>query len=280
MDCRSVLKNLTWRDFDDMTKTVNITLWALVAGILLAGCSYQRKVYLKRTDLPEYIYTVPASDNYIGASVGVFNFREPRYAKGMGKAAAEALYHALLTHKVFAGVTYEEKELDLRMENVLDLARDKGYDLIIVGDLLYCFDGSLHLPSRVDQRLRVLDTKKNTILWHAKAVDIGPNMPYSDYYVAQGRGASAPTAETLFARNAGKFSKMLVSRPPRAIGAAAKAGQGSEGLTNANDGLETEPWTKNRRLEFRLEEDRKRPFRLRTEPHESMSADKTAPASP
>ncbi len=262
-----------------MTKIINITLWALMVGIFLVGCSYQRKIYLKRTDLPEYIYTVPASDNYMGASVGVFNFREPHYAKGMGKAAAEALYHDLLANKVFADVTYEEQELDLRIENVLHLARDKGYDLIIVGDLLYCFEGSLHLPSRVDQRLRVFDTENNTILWHAKAVDIGPNMPYSDYYIAQGTGASAPTARTLFARNAGKFSKMLVSRPPRAIGAATKVGQGSEGLTSAHDGLETEtePWTKNRRLEFRLEDSPEKAFRLSAEPHENIT-EKTAPA--
>jgi len=263
-----------------MTKIVKITVWALVAGIFLVGCSYQRKVYLKRTDLPEYIYRIPLGNDYVGANVGVFNFREPPYAKGMGKVAAEALYHDLLTNKVFVSVTLEEAVLDLRAENLLNIARDNDYDLIIAGDLLYYFEGSLHLPSRIDQRLRVIDTKKNTTLWYAKAVDIGPSAPCSDYYVVQGRGALAPTTRTLFARNASKFSKMLINQPPQAFLAATKPGQGSGDLTGSDYDLETgtEPQIQTRYLQLQLEDEQENPPRLKAETYNRFTAEKTAVA--
>jgi hypothetical protein len=131
-----------------MNKLIQITAWALVAGFFLVGCSYQRKVYLKHTDLPEHIYRIPLKNDYLGARVAIFNFREPPYAKGMGEVAAETLYHELLTNKVFVSVTHEKEVSDLRMENLLDFARHNDYDLIVTGDLLYYFEGSLQLPSR------------------------------------------------------------------------------------------------------------------------------------
>lgn len=193
------------------------TVWLLAATIFLAGCSYQRTVYLKRTGLPEYIYKIPLKNNYISANVGVFNFREPPYARGMGRVAAESVYHQLLIDKIFVSVTHEADVKDLRLENLMQIAHDRGYDLIITGDLLYYFEGGLHQPSRVDQRIRVMDVEKNAILWYAKATDIGPCAPDTDYAVVKGRGAPAPTTRTLFKRNADKFALMLLSQPPQAF---------------------------------------------------------------
>ena len=120
------------KDFKSMSKLVRITAWALVAGFFLVGCSYQRKVYLKSTDLPEHIYRIPLKNDYLGARVAVFNFREPHYARGMGAVAAASMYHELLANKVFVSVTHEEDVSDLRMENLMDFAQDNHYDLIII----------------------------------------------------------------------------------------------------------------------------------------------------
>jgi hypothetical protein len=256
-----------------MRELTKITACVLIAGFFLVGCSYQRKVFLKRTDLPEHIYTIPLQNDYIGANVAVFNFREPPYAKGMGRVSGESLYHQLLTHKVFVRVTHEKDVLDLRRDNLLAFAQDNGYDLIITGDLLYYFEGSLHQPSRIDQRIRVIDTKKNTTLWYAKAVDIGPNAPYSDYYVIEGKGALAPTTRTLFARNATKFSRMLISQPPQAFLATANASQASNHTNTDYDlGTGTESQQETHYLELHLEDDRQSLPRQETETNNILTA--------
>ena len=260
-----------------MNKLVQITAWALVAGFFLVGCSYQRKVYLKRPDLPEHVYRIPLENDYLGARVAVFNFREPPYARGMGTVAAASLYHELLTNKVFVTVTHESDISDLRLENLLDFAQDNDYDLIITGDLLYFFEGSLHLPSRIDQRIRVVHVQDQKTLWYAKAVDIGPNAPSSDYYVALGKGASAPTTRTLFARNANKFSKMLISLPPQAFLATEQRAQGSDyKKTDYDLGTAEASQAGARYLELHLEEDLRHPTSKTPETQSLPSGPSTA----
>jgi hypothetical protein len=260
-----------------MNKLVQITAWALIAGFFLVGCSYQRKVYLKRPGLPEHVYRIPLENDYLGARVAVFNFREPPYARGMGTVAAASLYHELLTNKVFVTVTHELEISDLRLENLLDFAKDNDYDLIITGDLLYFFEGSLHLPSRIDQCIRVIHVKDQKTLWYAKAVDIGPNAPSSDYYVAAGKGASAPTTRTLFARNANKFSKMLINQPPQEFLATKETGPRSNYKKTDNDlGIGTGSQTGTRYLELHLEEDLGHPPSKTPETDSTLSGHPTA----
>jgi hypothetical protein len=200
-----------------MTVSTKITVCALVMAFCLVACTYQRKVLLKPTGVPEHIYKAPLHNDYITSSVAVFNFREPPYARGVGRAACESLYEELLRNSVFTSVSLESDVSDIRMESLMEIARDKNYDLIITGDLLYYFEGSLHHPSRVDERIRVIQVATNKTLWYAKAVDIGPPAPYTDHIVVEGRGAEAPTTMTLLKRNAEKFCKMLLNEPSQVL---------------------------------------------------------------
>ena len=121
----------------------------------------------------------------------------------------------MLKNKVFLSGTRELGVTDIRVEKLLEIARCKKYDLLITGDLLYWLEGSLHEPSRADEQIRVIDVPANRTLWYAKAVDIGPPAPYTDYVFIEGRGARAPTARTMLKRNAEKFCKMLLNSPPQ-----------------------------------------------------------------
>jgi peptidoglycan-associated lipoprotein len=162
--------------------------------VCLAGCTYQRMVELAPTDLPEQVYLTPQENNY----------------------------EELLRNKVFANVTPELDVSDISLENLVEIAHDRKYDLIITGDLLYYFEGSLHRPSRADERIRVIDAQTEETLWYAKAVDVAPPAAYTDYIFMQGRGMQAPTARTVLKRNAEKFCRMLLSLPPREHSATAQ----------------------------------------------------------
>ena len=196
-----------------MNLSSKTTVYAAVLASLLVGCAYQRSVTLSSTELPEEIFAIPQENNYSTSNVALFKFTEPSFAPGMGKEAAQCLYRELLKNRVFLNVTRELGVADIRIENVIKIARSKKYDLLITGDLLYYHDGSLHQPARADEQIRVIDVSTNRTLWYAKAVDIGTAAPYADYIFIEGRGAHAPTARTLLKRNAEKFCRMLLNLP-------------------------------------------------------------------
>ncbi len=200
------------KDNETMNIFAKMTVLVLAIGLFLVSCSYQQKIVLEPVSLPEYIYKRPMENDYVGANVGVFDFIAPPYAGTMGRVASECLYEELLKSGIFKNVTYEAEVSDLRLQRLMDIANNKGYELIITGDLLYYFEGSLYYPSRVDERIRVIDIYTKKTLWYAKAIDIGPCAPDADFLVVEGYGMSAPSTRVLFQRNAQKFCKMLFRR--------------------------------------------------------------------
>lgn len=194
---------------EKMNGGMKAAMVALLVAFVGLGCSYQRNGALKPVGLPEYVYKTPAQEEYVGSDAGVFNFRAPEYAGHMGRVAGECLYEELLKRGIFSRLTYEAESVDLNREKILAVAKAKGYELVITGDLLYYFEGSLHYPSRVDQRMEVIGVDHGDVLWYAKAVDIGACYPFVDYLVVEGYGRSAPSTRHLFERNAKKFCELL-----------------------------------------------------------------------
>lgn len=196
-----------------MNVWTRITVYAVVVAFCLVGCVYDVVLVPPSSGLPEEIYATPQVPNrYRITNVGIFGFIEPYYAPGLGRAAAQYLYEELLKNEV-ANVTPELDVSDMRTEDLIDIARAKDYDVIITGDLLYYFEGGLHLPSRVDERIRVIHVATNETLWYAKAIEMEPPTRSSDYIIMQSRGEPAPAARALMKKNAEKFCKLLLSSP-------------------------------------------------------------------
>lgn len=197
-----------------MNRLSRLMLCSLACLLVVGGCSYQRNVNLsRRIRMPEEVYASHRLSPYAASNVAVFNLKEPSYAGGMGRRASEALYRALLRNGVFANVTPEWGVEDLRIENLIEVARARNYDVIITGELLYCFEGSLQQASRVDELIRVfrVSADETKTLWYAKAVEVADPAPLSDYFIWVGRGAPAPSATELMMRNADKFCKMFLN---------------------------------------------------------------------
>lgn len=196
-----------------MNKLIKISIYAILVVLCLVGCTYQRSaVFLSPLGLPEEIYLATKLNND-ALKVGVFKFTEPPYTPGVGRKAAHCLYQELLRNSVFLNVTSELNIKDIRINNLINIACTKKYDLIITGNLLYYFEGSDHQSSRVDEEIyvfRVLE-KKPEILYYAKSVETGPPAPSIDFFIIKGNGAPAPSAMALMERNAKKFSKLLLT---------------------------------------------------------------------
>ncbi len=199
-----------------------IALCTVIIGIIL-GCSYQKEIRLPAPGLPERVYVKSKSREYRKSTVAVFRFKEPLFAPGVGKKAAEALYNELLRKDVFLEVRSEMDLAYSSMSQIMDLARAKEYDLVILGEVVYYYDGSDFAPSRVDERMRVVHLPSNETLWYAEASDVAPPILPNDYILAINRGTHAPPASLLLQRNAEKFCKLFWT--PYAMRNATEAGR-------------------------------------------------------
>jgi len=196
-----------------MNKLFITSIYAILLVLCLAGCTYQRgTVFLPYLGLPEEIYLTTKLNND-ALNVGVFKFTEPAYAPGVGKKAAHYVYQELLRKNVFLNVTSELNITDNSINNLINIAHNKKYDLIITGNLSYYFQGSNFQSSRVDEEIyvfRVIE-KKPDIICYARSMESGSPAPSIDYIFVQGNGAPAPSATLLMERNAKKFAKLLLT---------------------------------------------------------------------
>ncbi len=201
-----------------MYARIKILFYTIMVATLLVGCSYQRSITLPPVGLPEGIFSIPPSNHYGAARVGVFAFIDPSYAEGKGKVAALFLCQELEQRGVFAEVVLLPDIRDMTLRNLVNAARIKRYDLIIVGELLYYFEGSSLEPSSVTEEIRIVKVRggRPVTLWYAKATETAPPALSTDYIVVQGKGAPAPSNAVLMRRNAEKFCNMILDLPPRA----------------------------------------------------------------
>ena len=194
-----------------MVVFVRFLRFGLLLAVLTLACTYQRQVELPPPNLPEQIHTESDLDAFENSSVGVFRFTEPDYARGTGKTAAESVYYELRKRRLFGRITNEMRHTKLGSADVMDLAHANGYDLIVTGEVLYYFDGTTELPSRVVERMQVAHVPTQEVLWHATTVDEISPAEATDYFVVMGKGAPAPPATLLLQRNAEKFCNLLES---------------------------------------------------------------------
>jgi len=206
-----------------MSKKIIVLCLVLLGVIIFSSCSYQRKVHLSKPGMPEEVFQSPRLNYYPAFSlfsknkVAIFRFTDPKYDhyepgyNKLGVLAAQYLYQELLRKNIFSDISLELNVDDISKYNLIDIARAKGYDIIISGDLLYYIDGTHQQASRVEEQINVTLVKKTKTetLWSARAVeDVNP-APHKDFILFEGKGASAPSGLGLMKRNAEKFANMF-----------------------------------------------------------------------
>ncbi len=189
----------------------------MVMALSLPGCFYQRqKARVPESELvnlPEQIHLYPQVNPFKQSMVGVFKFSEPFYSSGIGKAAAEAVFYDLLKKGVFRYIISETEQDHVDTLSCLEIAQSKGYNLIIMGDILYCFEGSDFIPSYVNERILVIHVPTKRILWSATAKGLSCPSSSRDFYLFRTEGHPAQTTAELIEENASKFSNMLLKKP-------------------------------------------------------------------
>ncbi len=199
-----------------MNKSVRISVYVFLLVFFLIGCISQQKVPSRSVSLPEEIYITPQQNYHKALKVGLFKFTDPINAPGLGRTSAQYLYRELLKNRVFLDVTLDIDVADTQINNLIDIANAKKYDLIITGDILYYFEDGNFESSHVEEEIRVLrvNGKRTQTLWYARAVEIGLPTPSFDSVFKQSNGYPAPAAKTLLKRNAKKFCNLFLTASP------------------------------------------------------------------
>ena len=202
---------MTWR-----IKGIRILAF-VIALFTIYGCTIKITRPEKEVKLPEYIYHSPENKDYAQASVALFRFSAPNFSSeitmvsspDIGYAAAYRLHQELMQKKVFLKLipAYDFGYLDLT--RAIEIAKEKGCDLLITGKVLYYFEGGPLSESRVDEEIIVIDVRTEKPVWYAEAIEIGKPIDYQDYIFIIIDGVPAPPASSLLISNAKKFGNMI-----------------------------------------------------------------------
>jgi hypothetical protein len=198
--------------------------WAGYALLLLyiclsalpSGCTVSLPKAQTTIGFPENIYITPPALDFIGARVGIFPFEsadlQPEvsyiHPPDPGYGAALALYRKLLENRVFQKIGIEPAESH-DLASLRQTSRERGLDLMITGRVLYLFEGTSQLPSRVDMEMTMTEVATGRILLYAEARETEPPFIESDLILIRVQGQNAPPTMAIMDRNALKFCHLL-----------------------------------------------------------------------
>jgi hypothetical protein len=184
-------------------------LWLLLA----AGCSFQANTRLPPAGLPERIDIAAPGGSPRPLMAAVYPLLDPPDTRGVGGQAAEILFRELLAAGVFASLALEQPARPLSREETIADAREKGYPVVILGQVRHYFEGSRYQAARVEQEIEVLafDLGAVRTLWRAGAMESVPPAREKDWILVTVEGDPAPSCRQLMERNAAKFRLMMTT---------------------------------------------------------------------
>jgi hypothetical protein len=197
-------------------KGVHIFIFLVVIPNFYA-CTLKIERGPKDVTVPEAVYRGFTNENDARSNVAVFRFDEPDllppvdyvYPVDIGYHAAHRLYQQLLQKGAFRKLIQEYAHGNATLGEKIEIAREKGCDLVVTGRVLYYFEGGPLSESRVDEEITVIDVRTEEILWYAEATEIGKPVKHADYFVLIRESEPAPPASALLVLNARKFANML-----------------------------------------------------------------------
>jgi len=194
----------------NISKTIIGILFFVVIFVSFNACSIVGIMTSKKVKLPEHIYKRPSDALNKEISVGVFKFWSPEYAPESGYYAADILYKYLLKSG-FGNVAAEFDIHDMSFENIMEIAEERNYELIITGEVTYYKFGGELQESRVDEEVRVIDVLTGETVWYAEVVATGSPIYSKDYIFFSTSGKEASPPAMLMRKNARKLSDMFLS---------------------------------------------------------------------
>lgn len=183
----------------------------LTAAIFAAGCTYQRRHSFGPVGMPEEVYVSTPLERYYTPDIAVFSFRSDGYAWQVGEKASRLLCSEMLKQGIGANIVFNNTATAATSDELARFAWEHKYDYIVTGEVLYFLNGGSTTDSRVEEEIKIYSVtgRQLQVVGYAKALETAAPLHDTDFFLVAGRRASAPSAETLLKRNAGKFARLL-----------------------------------------------------------------------
>lgn len=147
---------------------------------------------------------------YQRATLGVFPFRSPHFARGTGKYVGEMYFQELLRSGVFRQVKMVPQPIH-NGEEAIWWGRRENCDLVMSSDVLYFMDGSGNVPTELKTRTEILDVRTGAALWVLEQEAHSDPGKDVDLYWATVSGEPAQRARFLARTLAVQFSQYLAA---------------------------------------------------------------------
>lgn len=154
----------------------------------------------------------PDFEKIKGLSIGIFNFNNRDRSDKLGHAFAQFSQRHLLEHK-FMEVVDLTGILSEGIQDAIEVGRNKGYDLILLGSVNEYYYGGLSADSKVSISIRIIDVRTEAVLGYVTGRMEGRYKERFDFIVYKKDSKEAPSPSLLGAKVMQEILN-LVTEPP------------------------------------------------------------------
>ena len=152
----------------------------LILLLVIAGCAHRTPSPGQRNEGAVEIITKSEGVLLRDLRLGIFDFIDATHIKGLGSDLAQQVYQLLLKEHFVHQIERVDKDVST-LAWALDVGRERGYDLVLVGEVREFMYGGLSAHSRVSLSLRMVDPKSDGVLWYIIGTMADEPQTFVDY---------------------------------------------------------------------------------------------------
>jgi len=184
------MKAQNFRKNSGIILAASLLLFAVVFG----ACDSLQSSIHEETPPVLKIIIKPDFKNIRGTSIGIFNFNNCDRSNKLGHAFAQYSRRHLLERK-FMKVVDLTGIMPENIQDAMEVSREKGYDLILLGSVNEYYYGGLSSASKVSISVRVIDVRTESTLGDIVGIMKDRYEERFDYifYKRESREATSPS---------------------------------------------------------------------------------------
>lgn len=217
---------------------ISVVLMGLLAGMWGCG-AYQHTPYLTDPKIqagPLEAYVKPIFNDYRKYRLAILPFRVPAQVVDVGFPITEVFHRQIMEKKPFRSAV-RVNEYANNLAQAQSLAKEKGADLFLLGQVPYFLDSGCTASSGVQVDLRIVETRTGRTIWYLSDNIMAEPAPIYDLWVTETVPKNSPSVyylvESLAARMTVAMQSNLETMAMQAQQAAYQAGTPCPDITGS-----------------------------------------------
>lgn len=137
----------------------------ILVATMLPACAHQGSSGNENIDERVTVIIRPESTLEYAARLGICDFIHYTTIQGLGNHLAEQVHQELLQRQFVRSIERADRKI-VSIDEGISVGREKGYDLILFGEVTEFIFGGLSTQSKVSLSLRIIDPQTTVTLWY------------------------------------------------------------------------------------------------------------------